>query len=51
MDAFQLIKSDGTEIPKEISEKLMKIFFSIMDECEEEMKLFKGSLGDFVTEK
>lgn len=51
MDTFQLIKSDGTELPTEISDKLVKLFFSISDVYEEEMKLYKGSLGDFITEK
>lgn len=51
MDTFQLIKSDGTVLPTEISDKLVKLFFSISDVYEEEMKLYKGSLGDFITEK
>lgn len=49
MNPLPFIKSDSTEIPRDVGEKLGELFYLIL--FDDEMKLFKGTLGQFVTER
>lgn len=50
-DLFTLMRSDGSTVPTEVSEKLMLLAITIVEEYKDEMKLYTGSLGNFIMEK
>lgn len=50
-DTFLLIRSDGCEVPTEMSDKLMELAIMIVEAYKDEMKAYKGSLGNFIMEK
>lgn len=48
---FQLIQSDGTVIPQDVSNKLTSLGFAITETNEEQKRLYDGSLGNYFMEK
>lgn len=50
-DAFTLMKSDGSTVPADLSQKLMLLAIKIVEIYKDEMKEYKGSLGSFIMEK
>lgn len=48
---YLLIRSNGQAVNQEVTDKLMKLVYSIEDDNEAEVKDFQGSLGAFVTQK
>lgn len=48
--SFLLVQSDGKWIPQHLSDKLMQLAFQIIEDREEEKKVYCGSLGNFFME-
>lgn len=48
---FNCFHSNGTQIGKEIADKLTQISFEIIDGFDDEKKLYNGSIGNFFAEK
>lgn len=48
---FFLNRSDGTVLSAEWGDKLMALVISIVEAYKDEMKVYQGSLGDFILEK
>lgn len=48
---FQLIRSNGSIVNKELAIKLALLANSIVNENETEKKLFNGSFGNYFSEK
>lgn len=46
-----LMKSDGSTVPKDLSQKLLELSTKISENYEDEMKEYKGSLGSFIMAK
>lgn len=51
--SFNFIRSNGEEIPKNIANKLTSLYYKYIFEREydEEKRKYKGSIGNFFTEK
>lgn len=50
-ETFQLIRSNGTIVDTHLSDKLALLANSIVEENENEKKSFKGSFGNYFSEK
>lgn len=50
-DRCLFIESNGHIIPEKTCDKLMTLIISIVELYKDEMKNYKGSLGNFITEK
>lgn len=50
-DTFTLMKSDGSTVSEDLTQKLMSLAISIMEIYKDEMKEYKGSLGNFIMAK
>lgn len=48
---YNLIRSDGEQIPKELATKLIDLSFEIYNDESEEKANYKGSLGNYFAEK
>lgn len=51
--SFNMLLSDGTEIPKELADQITAMAFEIIDgdKYTEEKRTYSGSLGSFFAEK
>lgn len=49
--SFQLIRSDGSIVPQQLSDKLTNLALQIIDANEGEKISYKGSLGNYFKEK
>lgn len=50
-DTFTLMKSDGSTVPADLTQKLMLLAITIVEIYKDEMKEYKGSLGSFIMSK
>lgn len=50
-DTFPLMKSDGSTVPADLSQKLMLLVITIVEIYKDEMKEYTGSLGSFIMAK
>lgn len=48
---YNLIRSDGQQLPSELATKFMELCFAIYTDESEEKLTYKGSLGNFFAEK
>lgn len=48
---FQFIRSDGSTVPQQLSDKLMNLAMEITETNEEEKLSYNGSLGNYFMEK
>ncbi|XP_055597988.1 spermine oxidase-like isoform X2 [Uranotaenia lowii] len=48
---FPLTKSNGQEVPREVSEKLINLMWTILETYRNELSQHRGSLGSFIMEK
>lgn len=48
---FNFVRSNGETVPEEIAAKLTSITWNIIENSDEEMRQYNGSLGNFFSEK